>query len=445
MLLIIESAEMKCNFPLIWRLINSLIKILCYCVLIIFLIFYGAYAQDKAKPVDSPKRNSTNTASSAAELIPPVETLPAVSVGQAPAFSGQTRIAGVKTRGKFRIAPIVEGLTFPWGLDFLPDGRMIVSEKPGNIRIISKKGVAGAKIIGVPEVRLKGDGGMYDIKLDPDFAKTRLVFWTFVEAITGGGVTSVARGKLSKDETQFEDVKIIYRASPVYDGPNHNGSRMLFDRKGYLFVSFGERFDDEIRKNAQSLHSSLGKIIRITKEGRAATGNPFEKTPNALPEIWTLGHRNPQGLAFNPKTGELWESDHGPQAGDEINIIRAGKNYGWPLISYGIEYSGAPVNGGLTVMKGMEQPVYYWDPSIAPSGICFYTGNLIPEWKDNLFVAALRGTHIVRLVIKDNKVVGEERLFTDMHKRFRYIVQGPDNALYALIDEKDGKIYRISN
>ena len=377
--------------------------------------------------------------------LPPVETEAAISKGQKPAFKGQTRIEGVKTKAKVKIIPIASGLHTPWGLDFMPDGRMIVSERPGNIRIVSREGVPGPVIQNVPPVRLIGDGGMYDLKLGPDFRRSRLVFWTFVEPVTGGGVTSVARGKLSRDERKFEEVKIIYSASPAYEGPNHNGSRMLFDKKGNLFVSFGERFDDEIRKKAQDLSSSLGKIIRIDKDGKAVKGNPFETTPDALPEIWTLGHRNPQGLAFNPKTGDLWESDHGPNAGDEINIIKAGANYGWPLISYGIEYSGAPVNGGKTVMKGMGQPVYYWDPAIAPSGITFYTGNLIPEWKGNLFVAALRGSHIARLVIKNNKVVGEERLFGDLKKRFRYIPQGPDGALYAITDDTDGKIFRISN
>jgi len=403
----------------------------------LLIMVHSVSAQDKQKKAPAP--------APAVESLPPVETQAPISTGQKPAFPGQTRIGGVKTQSKINITTISSGLQYPWGLAFFPDGRMIVSERPGNIRIVSKAGLVGPKIKGVPEVRFKGDGGMYDIKLDPDFAKTRLVFWTFVEPVTGGGVTSVARGKLSADETSFEDVRIIYRASPVYEGPNHNGSRMIFDKMGNLYVSFGERFDDEIRKKAQALNSSLGKIIRINKEGKAVHGNPFEKTPGALPEIWSLGHRNPQGFAFNPNTGELWESDHGPNAGDEINIIRAGANYGWPIISYGIEYSGSPVNGGLTVKEGMEQPVYYWDPAIAPSGITFYTGNLIPEWKGNLFVAALRGAHIARLVIKDNKVVGEERLFSDLHKRFRYILQGPDQALYAIIDDQEGKIYRISN
>lgn len=396
-----------------------------------------------AYPPFAPHATAQNKQS--APLLPPVETQPPIAKGQKPAFAGQTRIAGVKTRTPIKILPIASGLKNPWGMDFMPDGRMIVSERPGTIRIVSKEGVPGPDIQGVPAVRLMGDGGMYDVKLDPDFAKSRLVFWTFVESVTGGGVTSVARGKLSSDERKFEDVKIIYRASPAYEGPNHNGSRMLFDKKGNLFVTFGERFDDEIRKKAQDLGSSLGKIIRINKEGRAVKGNPFEKNPNALPEIWTLGHRNPQGLAFDLRTGELWASDHGPNAGDEINIIKPGANYGWPVISYGIEYSGAPVNGGLTVKTGMKQPIYYWDPAIAPSGITFYSGNLIPEWKGNLFVAALRGAHIVRLVIQNNRVVGEERLFSDLKKRFRYITQGPDGALYALIDDPEGKIFRISN
>ena len=377
------------------------------------------------------------------QTLPAVETLPPISTGQKPAFPGQTRVAGVQSKTKVKLQVVASGLQQPWGLDFLPDGRIIVSEKSGNIRLVTKSGVVGPPIANVPAVRLRGDGGMYDVKLDPDFSRSRFVFWTFVEEVTGGGVTSVARGKLSMDETKFEEVKIIYRASPVYEGPNHNGSRMLFDKSGYLFVTTGERFDDEIRKKAQDLGSSLGKIIRINKDGSPAPGNPYVKTPNALPEIWTIGHRNPQGLAFHPTTGQLWASDHGPNAGDEINIIKPGKDYGWPTISYGIEYSGEPVNGGKTQMQGMEQPVYYFDPSVAPSGITFYTGNTIPEWKGNLFLACLKGMHVDRLVLKDNKVVGEERLFSEEKTRFRYIVQGPDQSLYVINDDPEGKIFKI--
>lgn len=385
------------------------------------------------------------TASDAATHLPPVEVQPPVAVGQRPAFSEQTRAPGVKTRTPIQVSIIARRLRAPWGLAFLPDGRMLVTEKPGTMRIVTKQGTVGKPLLGVPAVRFEGDGGLYDLKLDPDFVQSRLVFWTFVEPVVGGSLTSVARGKLSADETRLEEVRVIYQATPAYKGPNHNGSRLLFDPQGYLFASFGDRFDDSIRVQAQGLNSSLGKIVRINRQGKAAPGNPFANTPNARPEIWSLGHRNPQGLAFNPQTGDLWQSDIGPQAGDEINLIRPGANYGWPLASYGLEYSNAPVNGGKTTMDGTEQPIYYWDPTIAPSGILFYTGKLIPEWTNNLFVPALRGMHIARLIIKDNRVVGEERLLTDQQRRIRQVIQGPDGALYAITDDREeGVILRIA-
>ena len=387
---------------------------------------------------------TNNPLSVSTTKLPPVETQPPVSVGQQPAFEGQTRMLGVKTQTPIQVSVVARNLQSPWGLAFLPDGRMLVTEKSGTMRIVTKQGVAGKPLQNVPAVRFQGDGGLYDVKLDPDFAQSRFVFWTFVEPVAGGSLTSVARGKLSADETRLEDVRVIYRATPAYSGPNHNGSRMAFDRQGFLFVSFGDRFDDSIRVQAQTLNSSLGKIVRITKEGKAAPGNPFLNTPDARPEIWSLGHRNPQGLAFHPQTGELWQSDIGPQAGDEINLIQPGANYGWPLISYGIEYSGAPVNGGKTTMERMEQPVYYWDPTVAPSGMSFYTGKLIPEWTNNLFVPALRGMHIARLIIKDNRVVGEERLLTEQQRRMRQVIEGPDGALYVITDDKEGMILRVS-
>jgi glucose/arabinose dehydrogenase len=426
-----------------YKVTQSFIRIIAQCISV--LIFFSSCGQSTEKlPITGSNNTTGSTASTSITGLPPVETQAAISSGQKPAFEGQYRVQGIKTTSNVKITSFASGLRQPWGLDFLPDGRMIVSEKFGNIRLVSKTGTLSNPIQNVPAVRLMGDGGMYDVKLDPDFATSRLVFWCFVEAVTGGGVTSVARAKLSADETRFDDLKIIYRASPVYSGPNHNGSRMLFDKQGNLFVSFGERFDDEIRKKAQDLSSSLGKIIRIDKDGKAVAGNPFEKTEGALPEIYSLGHRNPQGLAFHPTTGDLWSSDHGPNAGDEVNIIKPGLNYGWPTISYGIEYSGRPVNGGLTQQTGMEQPIYYYDPAVAPSGINFYTGNLISEWKGNLFMATLRGMHIVRLVIKDNKIIGEERLFSNLGERFRYIIQGPDEALYTITDSPSGRIYRIS-
>ena len=392
----------------------------------------------------NPSTSAGNSDSTSSISYPPVETRNKIAPKQQPAFNEQTRAPGAKTKTKIVVTTLATGLNHPWGLEFLPDGRMIVSERPGTIRIVTASGTVGRPIANVPPVRKQGDGGLMDLKLDPDFSSTHQLFWSYVKDSAGTGRNVVLRARLSKDETQFENVTVIYRGTSPYTGPNHNGSRMLFDSKGLLYITFGERFDDSIRKEAQYLNSSLGKIIRVNKDGTAASGNPFTDVSGNLPEIFSYGHRNPQGLAFNPETGDLWETEHGPQAGDEVNIIKPGRNYGWPVIAYGIEYSGQPVSGtGITQKEGMEQPVYYWDPSIAPSGIAFYTGSLIPEWKNNLFIAALGGSHIIRLVIKDNKVIGEERLLTDQHQRFRDIIQGPDGALYAITDEDNGRIYRI--
>ena len=394
----------------------------------------------------SGSRSSPSTpASDTQQTSSSVETRPKVAPNQTPAFVGQTRIQAVTTQAAYHATAIATGLNHPWGINFLPDGRMMVSERPGSIRIVTRTGSLGLPIRNVPPVRALGEGGLLDIQLDPDFATSRLVFWSYVEPVDNTGVNCVARGRLSDDEASFEDVQVIYRSATPYTGTLHTGSRMLFDSDGRLYVTFGERSDDAIRIQAQHLNSSLGKIIRINKDGSPATGNPFATTPDVRAEVFTYGHRNPQGLAFNPVTHELWESEHGPQAGDEINLIRAGANYGWPIIAYGLEYSSAPVNGtGLTQRDGMEQPVYYWDPVIAPSGMTFYTGSLFPEWQNNLFVAALAGQHIVRLTISNNRILGEERLLADLRARFRHIVQGPDEALYALTDEVEGRIFRIA-
>jgi glucose/arabinose dehydrogenase len=376
--------------------------------------------------------------------LPPVESRAKVAPGQQPAFAGQNRVSGVRTLFNYHTSIITSGLNHPWGMVFLPDGRMMVSERSGTIRIVTSTGVVGNAIANVPAVRTGGEGGLLDLKLDPNFASTRLVFWTYIEPVGGTGVNCVASGHLSADETSFDNVTTIYRGNSPYSSSNHNGSRMIFDSNGLLYVSFGEGFDDVIRVKAQDLHSSLGKIIRINKDGTAAAGNPYAKTAGALPEIYSLGHRNPQGLAIDPQTHALWESEHGPQAGDEINLIQPGDNYGWPVIAYGLEYSGAVVGSG-TQQTGKDQPVYYWDPAIAPSGMTFYTGTLIPEWHNNLFVASLKGMHIVRLIIANDRVIGEERLLADQNQRFRLVVEAPDGALYAITDMDQGRIYRISN
>lgn len=361
-----------------------------------------------------------------------------------PAFEGQTRIAAVKTNTPYQGTIITESLKSPWGIAVLPDGRLLITEKKGTLRIVDPaSGKVSEKIEGVGEVDDKGQGGLLGITLDPDFASNRMVYWVFSEKVDKGNHTAVAKGKLAEDEKSIQNKQVIYRALPTYDGDKHYGGRIVFDKAGNLFVSTGERSDKETRPQAQDLKSALGKILRITKDGKAAAGNPFEGNKDALPEIYSYGHRNTQGLAFHPETGTLWNNEFGPLGGDELNLIKAGVNYGWPIITYGLEYSGDPIgNPPIQQKEGLEQPVYYWDPVLSPSGMAFYTGANIPEWKNNLFLAGLNSYHIARLVIKDNKVVGEERILDKEGKqRFRDIAQGRDGALYAITD--GGRLYKI--
>lgn len=360
-----------------------------------------------------------------------------------PAFEGQTRVASVVTKTPYEVKVLTKDLKSPWGIAALPDGRLLITEKKGSMRIVRISGEIGDPIDNIPEVFSGGQGGLLGLAIDPDFSSNRMVYWAFSEPLKDNkNLTAVAKGRLSADEKRFEDVRVIYRATPSYDGSLHFGSRIVFDKQGYMFVSTGERSDKVTRPQAQDLNSALGKIVRITKEGKPAPGNPFAGNPNARPEIYTYGNRNVQGLAFHPATGELWENEYGPRGGDEINIVKPGKNYGWPVITYGIEYTGEKIGNAIQKKEGMEQPVYYWDPVISPSGMTFYKGSQIPEWKNNLFIGALSGMHICRLVIKNNKVVGEERLLTDQDQRFRDVIEGIDGALYAVTDQ--GRLYRIS-
>ncbi|WP_281234080.1 PQQ-dependent sugar dehydrogenase [Flavobacterium gelatinilyticum] len=359
-----------------------------------------------------------------------------------PAFTGQTRISGMTTNTEYKFDVITTALTSPWGVKTLPDGRILVTQKTtGTLRIVTTAGVVSAPITGLPAVNPANQGGLLGLCLDPDFATNRMIYWVFSEAVAGGNISSVAKGRLANDEKTVENATVIYRSSPANPSDLHYGGRILFDQNGYLVVSTGERSVLQTRPLAQSLTASLGKVVRITKEGNAAPGNPTFPTAGALPEIFSYGHRNPQGLAMHPVTKEIWESEHGPRGGDEINRIKAGANYGWPTITYGIEYSGQTIGDGIQQKEGMEQPVYYWDPVISPSGMTFYSGNRVPEWENNLFIGSLSATHIARLVIRDNKVVGEERLLAGENQRFRDITQGADGALYAVTDQ--GRLYRI--
>jgi len=358
-----------------------------------------------------------------------------------PAFEGQTRIKAVVTKTPYEAKVLTSALRSPWGIAALPDDRFIVTEKTGTMRIVSTSGTVGEPINGIPPVNSRGQGGLMGICIDPSFANNKLVYWAFSEPLAEGNVTSIARGRLSSDEKSLENVTVIYRATPAYGGTLHYGGRVLFSKDGNLFVTTGERSDMVTRPQAQDINSGLGKIIRITSDGKPAAGNPFVGRDNARPEVYSYGHRNVQGIAFHPVTGDLWETEFGPEGGDELNRVVAGKNYGWPTITYGIEYGGNKIGNAIQQKEGLEQPVYYWDPVISPSGIAFYDGKEIAEWKNNLFITSLSGTHICRIVIENNKVTGEERLLSGEHQRFRDITQGIDGALYAVTDQ--GKLYRI--
>ena len=387
---------------------------------------------------NSKTANQQNETNSENGSLPNPETSDKNSPEYQPAFAGQTRIQGIKTTTPYQVEVINSDLQKPWGIINLPDDRFLITSKTGYLNIVSSDGKATSKVEGLPKVDDKGQGGLLDVALDPDFANNKMIFWSFSEPVPGGNHTAVAKGKLSADEKTIENPTVIFRATPTYDGDKHYGSRLEFDKDGYLFVSTGERSDLETRPYAQKQDSYLGKILKITKDGKPAPGNP--NLAGWKPEIYSTGHRNPQGMAIDEK-GQIWDAEMGPRGGDEINLIQPGKNYGWGDVTYGIEYSGKKINNATTQKTGTEQPVYYWDPSISMSGITFYTGN-ISEWKNNLFLGCLSGEKIIRLVIKDNKVMGEEWLLEDKEDRIRDVLNGNDGNLYAVSDS--GKLYKIS-
>ncbi len=372
--------------------------------------------------------------------LPPVETNKANSEYK-PAFNGQTRIKGVKTTTAYKADKIAENLGRPWAIVPMPDGRLMVTEKSGYMEIHSADGALIKKVTGFPKVDDNGQGGMLDVAFDPDFEQNRMMYWSFSEKYGKGNLMAVAKGQLSADEKTVQNPIVIFRATPDLKSEAHYGSRIVFDKDGNMFVSTGERSILEGRKQSQFLNSGLGKIFKLTKDGKPANGNPFINQADAMPEIYSYGHRNAEGLDLHPASGELWNVEFGPRGGDELNLVKAGKNYGWPTITYGIEYGGKRIGDSIQQKDGMEQPVYYWDPVVSPSGMVFYTGDAIPEWKNNLFIATLGGLHIARLVIEDNKVVGEERLLADKKERFRDVAQ-LNGVLYAVTD--GGNMYRIS-
>lgn len=364
---------------------------------------------------------------------------------QRPAFAGQTRAPEVRSNVAFTAVTIAEGLENPWGLAFLPDGRTLVTERAGRLRIVSPDGGLSPAVEGLPAIMVKGQGGLLGLALDPAYATNGLVYWSYSEPQADGtNNTAVARGRLVDGATpRMQDVQVIFHQKPSLESNLHFGGRLVFARDGKLFVTLGERSIPAGRMQAQKLDGLLGKIVRLNPDGSVPKDNPFVRKTGARPEIWSYGHRNVQAAALNPATGDLWTIEHGTRGGDELNIPRKGKDYGWPTIAYGIEYNGGTITGGITSQKGMEQPVYYWDPVIGPSGMTFYTGSLFPAWKGSLFVGGLRGTALVRLVLNGDRVVGEERLLSDQRERIRDVVQGPDGALYMLTDDPKGRLFKI--
>jgi glucose/arabinose dehydrogenase len=334
---------------------------------------------------------------------------------------------------------IAKGLEHPWSLAFLPDQRMLVTERPGRLRLVASDGRLSEPLAGVPRVYASGQGGLLDVALSPNFDKDRLVFLSFAEPGDGGAGTAVARGRLG--EAGLENTQVIWRQQPKVSGSNHWGSRIVFRRDGTLFVTLGERFNHSDK--AQDLSVTIGKIVRINRDGAAPRDNPFVNRDGAQPEIWSYGHRNVQAAALHPDTGQLWTVEHGARGGDELNHPEAGKNYGWPVISYGTHYSFLKIGEG-TAKPGMEQPVYYWDPVIAPSGMVIYTGDLFAGWKNNFLIGSLTPGLLVRLVMKDGKVAHEERYLADLRERIRDVRQATDGSLYLLTDSRNGRILRIA-
>src|SRR5687767_30432 len=379
---------------------------------------------------------------------PYLDSRPAKAPHQKPAFAGQYQAPERKSNVAFDQTAIVSNLQSPWAIAFLPGGKMLVTEKtPGLLRVVNANGsLVAAPVAGVPKVDGRGQGGLLGLALDPNFATNQLVYFSFSELQADGtNNTAVARGRFVDDPTapRLDNVQVIFHQVPSLQSNAHFGGRLVFGRDGTLFITMGDRSAIPGRMQAQKMDSLIGKIARVNADGSIPKDNPFVGKAGVRPEIWSYGHRNVQAATLHPTTGELWEVEHGTNGGDEVNVAKKGKDYGWPTIAYGIEYRGATITGGIQQQAGMEQPVYYWDPNIAPSGMIFYTGNLFPEWRNNLFVGALAGTALVRLTVDGEKVTGEERLLRDRKQRVRDVNQGPDGAIYLLTDGPKGSLLKI--
>jgi glucose/arabinose dehydrogenase len=377
-----------------------------------------------------------------------MNTRPPNGEGQKPAFGGQTRAPEQKLNVAFDVVTVSEGLVNPWSLAFLPDGKLLVTERPGRLRVVSADGKHMSEpLAGLPAVDARSQGGLLDVVLDPAFQKNELIYWSYSEPGQGVNNTAVARGRFVDGAApKVENVQVIFHQAPSLTSTAHFGGRLVFNRDGTLFITLGDRSITEGRMQAQRLDGLIGKIVRLNPDGSVPKDNPFVGKDGVRSEIWSYGHRNVQAATLHPSTGELWEVEHGTRGGDELNVSRRGMDYGWPTIAYGIEYRGGPITGGIQQQQGMEQPRYYWDPVIAPSGMVFYTGKLFPAWQNSLFIGGLGSVNLVRLTVKGDQVVGEERLLQDLQpqrQRIRDVRQGPDGALYLLTDSAQGRILKL--
>ncbi|WP_438765278.1 PQQ-dependent sugar dehydrogenase [Kushneria sp. TE3] len=372
----------------------------------------------------------------------PVDVGPPNVPSQTPAFEDQTRAPQLENTLELDTQIIADGLEHPWGIAFLPDGDMLVTERAGRLRLITPDGEMSEPIEGLPEMDARGQGGLLDVSLGPDFDTERRVYLSYAEPRDGDqNGTAVARGRLSEDNTRLSDVEVIFQQQPGWESTKHFGSRLIWDNNGRLFITLGERSLVEPRQLAQTLDNTIGKVVRVNADGSTPDDNPFVGREDAMDSIWSYGHRNLQGAALHPGTGELWTIEHGPKGGDELNRPEAGLNYGWPVITYGEDYSGADIGEGITQQEGMEQPVYYWDPVIAPGDMTFYTGELFTGWQGDALIASLKPGGIVQLSLEDGRVTGEARYLEDLG-RVRDVEQGPDGALWILTDNGDDALIR---
>ncbi len=370
----------------------------------------------------------------------PEETRPPNAEWQTPAFDGQTRAPQPATSAEWRLETVAQGLEHPWALEILPDGAFLVTERPGNLRIVSTDGSVGEPISGVPEVHAVAQGGLLDVALAPDFEQSRRIYLTFSEPTDSASRTAAASATLSEDRTELTDVQVIFRQHPEFQSRGHYGSRIVFDPEGRIYITTGDRMDRS-RELAQDPSNTIGTVARINPDGSIPADNPFVGDSDRADAIWSWGHRNIQAAARHPESGELWTIEHGPAGGDELNNPEAGRNYGWPAVTYGENYSGSKVTEGITQRNDVEQPVYYWDPVIAPSGMTFYTGDAFPVWQGDLFIGGLASARVVRLVFDGDRVAAEEWL--PVGERVRDVIQGPDGHLYLVTDMDNGKIMRI--